>query len=424
MPTYSGKFQYLDEHGGALSQGPCQFRFDGETAIVTPASGTPIAFDLGDVDRAIPGEWDFQLTLFTGRRLKLLQFGAAFAGMREELLAAWQDRTVRCLLLEDLEEVARYSGTAALNGPATPAQIRLYRSNLAVLPRDGLPVQWRLAEVDAVSFDAATYSVTLQSGGERLVLAKLAKQTEEFHANLGDALHALRTSAAEALHGAFPFLDPDRLQRLLQAMPEGRSVPLGPLMAIHPKLPDALIARAVSAPLRPYFDALRARSADDSPMTGFKFIRPDEERMTEEGETQETAAAAPSTDPEEEKQPLFFWFFFPLASGRVAWEATSGSGRATYFFDVAAPVDQSIVRLTRGLALVNFRREPIYLPGESLEQLPQFRRYAIGCRKLPDLRALRAAFRGRAMHTSLEAWTSQVEALEKHQECPETREDS
>jgi hypothetical protein len=34
---------------------------------------------------------------------------------------------------------------------------------------------------------------------------------------------------------------------------------------------------------------------------------------------------------------------------------------------------------------VNFRREPVYLPDESLEQEPRFRRYAIGCRKLADL---------------------------------------
>ncbi|MGD0360154.1 MAG: hypothetical protein ABSC93_04760 [Bryobacteraceae bacterium] len=167
----------------------------------------------------------------------------------------------------------------------------------------------------------------------------------------------------------------------------------------------------MDAPLRPYFDALRARSADDALMAGFKFIRPDEERQAEEGEAGEPAAAVPATDEKDEMQTLFFWFFFPQASGRVAWEATTGSGRATYFFDVAAPLDQGIARLTRGLALISFRREPIYLPDESLEQLAQFRRYVIGSRKLPDLRALRAAFRGRAIHTSPEAWTRQVEAV-------------
>ena len=31
MPAYSGKFQYPDQRGAALSQGPCQFRFDAGT---------------------------------------------------------------------------------------------------------------------------------------------------------------------------------------------------------------------------------------------------------------------------------------------------------------------------------------------------------------------------------------------------------
>lgn len=403
MPAYSGKFQYLDASGVASSQGPCQFRFDTETAVLTPASGTPIAFDLGDVDRAVKHDLDLELTLFTGRRIQLRQFGAAFSTMSAELLAAWRDRTVRCLLLEDLEEVGRYTGAAALNGPPEPAEIRLYKSNIAVLPLDGPAIQWRLAEVDAVSFDEATYSVTLESAGERLTIAKLAKKTDEFRRNLDAAVGDLRTHEAEALHTTFPFLDPDGLQRLLEAMPEGRSVPLSALQTIHSKLPDALIAHAVDDRLRPYFDALRARSAGDSMMTGFKFTRPDEDKPEEDSDP-------PAADGKEDKQAMFFWFFFPLPGGRVAWEATTGSGRATYFFDAPPPADQAIAHLTRGLALVNFRREPVYLPDESLEREQRFRRYAIGCRKLPDLRTLRAAFRGRAIHTSLEAWTAQVEA--------------
>jgi hypothetical protein len=406
MPAYSGKFQYLDAAGAVAAQGPCQLRFDHETAVLTPASGTPIAFDLGDVDRAVKHDWDFELALFTGRRIQLRQFGAAFTTMSEELLAAWRDRTVRCLLLEDLEEIARYSGTAALQGPAGPAEIRLYKSNIAVLPLDGPAIQWRLAEVDAVSFDEATYTVTLESAGERLAIARLAKKTDEFRGNLEGAIGDLRTHEAEVLHSTFPFLDPDELQRLIQLMPEGRSVPLAALPQIHAKLPGALIAQAVDEHLRPYFDALRARSQGDLLMTGFKFIRPDEEKYGEEGEPPEQ----PETEDQKDEPPLFFWFFFPLAGGRVAWEATTGSGRATYFFDAPPPVEQAIARITRGLALVNFRREPVYLSDESLEQQQRFRRYAIGCRKLPDLRALRAAFRGRAMHTSIESWTAQLEA--------------
>jgi hypothetical protein len=52
--------------------------------------------------------------------------------------------------------------------------------------------------------------------------------------------------------------------------------------------------------------------------------------------------------------------------------------------------------------------EPIYLPETLLDQQPRFQRYAIGARKLPDLRALRAAYLGRAIQSSLETWQTQV----------------
>ena len=393
MPAYSGKYQYLDASGGTIGQGPCQLSFDAGACIVTPAGSTPLAFDLGDVDRATPAEWDLQLTLYTGRTVVLQQFGGAFSRMSEELLAAWRDRTVQCLLLEDLEEVARYQGAA--NG--APAEIRIFKSNLAVLPLAGTPIQWRLAEIDSCAFDQAAYSIVLQSAGQRLVLSRLARKTDEAFGNLRQTIDALHTQAAGALRDLFPFLDADALQRAQQAMPEGRSCPIPSLAAIHPNLPDALRARAVDESLTPYFESLHHRSIAP-PLAGFKFT---------------AALGQNAPDPNEEDAaepdaPLFFWYFFPLARNIVAWEATTGTGRATYFFRADAPFETAVASLTRGLALVNFRREPIYLPETSLLQQPRFQRYAIGARKLPDLRALRAAYLGRAIHSSLETWLTQV----------------
>ena len=397
MPAYSGKFQYTGEHGENLNQGACQVSFDKETCVVTPAGGTPLAFDLGDVDRTVPGEWDLQLVLYTGRTVTLKQFGAAFGNMAGELIAAWRDRTVQCLLLEDLEEVGRHAGAA--NG--SPGEIRIYKSNLAFLPQAGMPIQWRLAEVESIAFDDAAYSIVLTRGTDRLALSKLAKKTDEVLGKLQEVHRALREHSAAALHATFPFLSADQLVQLQILMPEGRSAPLAEMTKIYPKLAEALIARAVDEPLRPYFDALRSRAAKESLWAGFKFIRPDEEEK-EEGE-----ASAPAAEAEEEQQPLFFWFFFPMPNGKLAWEATTGTGRATYFFRGGAA---EIPALTRGLALINFRREPIYLSDDSLNQTPKFHRYAIGARKLPDLRMLRAAYAGRAIHSSVEAWQGQIDA--------------
>ncbi len=43
MPAYSGKYQYLDEAGATLHQGPCQLKFEEGTCVVTPAGATPLA---------------------------------------------------------------------------------------------------------------------------------------------------------------------------------------------------------------------------------------------------------------------------------------------------------------------------------------------------------------------------------------------
>jgi hypothetical protein len=392
MPAYSGKFQYSGEHGENLSQDPCQVSFDRETCVITPSGGTPLAFDLGDIDRVAPGDWEVQLALYTGRTVALRQFGAAFSNMSGELLAAWRDRTVQCLLLEDLEEVGRYPGAA--NG--SPGEIRIFRSNLAFLPQAGTPIQWRLAEVESIAFDHGSYSIALTRGADRLVLSKLAKKTDEVLATLLQVHTALREHSAAALHTTFPFLNTDQLVQLQLLMPEGRSASLAKMQEIHPRLAESLIARAVGDSLRPYFDALRSRAGQEPLLAGFKFVRPDEEDV------------ADAAEGEEEQQPLFFWFFFPMPNGMVAWEATTGSGRATYFFRGDT---HTVDSLTRGLALVNFRREPVYLSDESLNQTPKFHRYAIGSRKLPELRALRAAYVGRAIHSSLEAWQAQADAI-------------
>jgi hypothetical protein len=403
MPAYSGKFQYTDERGASLNQGPCQVSFDGETCVVTPSAGDPLAFDLGDVDQTTPGDWDLGLTLYTGRVLTLKQFGAAFSNMSGELLSAWRDRTVQCLLLEDLEEISRYQGVA--NG--APGEIRIFASNLAFLPQVGTPIQWRLAEVDSIVFDDASYSIVLSRGTERLVLSKLAKKTDEALAMLNETLSALREHAAAEIHGVFPFLSADQLARVLRVMPEGRSASLAALNAIHPKLGDALIAHAIDEPLKPYFDALRSRATQDPLMAGFKFISPVAHASACSIDTR-VDVSEEQPEPGHPESPLFFWFFFPLPRNLVAWEATTGSGRATYFFRAETPTATAVDALTRGLALINFRREPVYLPDASLEEQPRYHRYAIGARKLPDLRRLRAAYAGRAIHSSFETWTSQV----------------
>ena len=459
MPSFSGKFQYPNPGGAASHSEACQVTFEAETLTLTPQGGTPLALDLGDIDLFEPSEYGLTLTLYTGKKILLHQFGRTFQSLVHDLLEACRARLVQCLLLEDLEEIARFDGVAQLDSPdravASPAEFRLYKSNLAVLPTAATGFQWRWADISSIHLDEARYAVALEAPGERLIVTKLAKRTREFVERLQEATVQLTEKAAATVHNLFPFLTPDQFQRVARLMKEGHAAPVAQLNAIHPRIGPALVERVVDAKLKPYFDALLGHVPAGYLYTGFKLIRKEEgegagqqeataeaEREPQAAERDATPRESTSKEPDEEaassereeEQSILHWFFFPLAGtpgvaqpgNLVAWEATSTSSRATYFFrqlpleqvgaladpaKAPAAVEAAIQKLNRALVLLNFRREPIYLSNDKLEMQPRYRRYAIACRKIPELRRLRASFLGRAIHTSPTAWQKQVEGF-------------
>lgn len=445
MSEVQGKFQYLAQDGKVAQEGAGRVHFDAQTLTLTPASGAAIAFDLGDLDALAAADYEVRLSLYTGRKVILRQTGKAYETFAHDLTEAYRNRAVQCLLLEDMGEIARFPATIELSG-AVPgsgtAEIRLYQSNIAFLPAAAGSFQWRLADIDDVTLNGAAYEVTLRSGEERIKVTRLAKRTEEFADKVREAMNALATHSSQALHAMLPFLDPEQLQSCAGVMREGNSAPLAKLAVIHKQIPAALAANAVDKNLKPYYDALVARSASGLGYAGFKLIRP-EERDNESdaasqgyGDEEATDLGTAARDADDTGPETLYWFLYPLAAKQgattpanvVAWEASSRSGRATYFFRLVDPaqaaqladatraaslVESAIRRLSRVLAMLNFRRRPIYLSGDELAMDPRFHRYAIAARRMPEVRQVRASFLGRALHTSPEAWQAQVESILK-----------
>jgi hypothetical protein len=454
MISFSGKFQYLDHTGAAVQGGSCKLTIEDDNLRLIPEKGQPLVLDLGDIDVFSPGDYELSLKLYTGKTIVLHQFGKAFQNLCHDLLEAFRNRLVQCLLLEDLEEVERFEGFVQLDSAdctfSSPAELRLYKSNLAILPEKATGLHWRLSDFDAIDFDEAAYTLELRSGTEHLIITKLAKRTREFMDRLRSAIDDLSDNSARVLQTIFPFLSPDQFQLAAGLMREGHATAVSKLVAVHPKILPVLVEKTVDSSFKPYFDILKKRMTIGSDFfAGFKVIRPEGENEAEGesperehdgsviGDAEEEAAAKSESDTEEkerEQEQVLHWFFFPLAAKTgvnapaniVAWESTSHSGRATYFFRMlpeekagnlqdpaksGGVIESAIQRLNRALVLLNFRREPIYLPDDSLETQLRYRRYAIACRKIPVLRELRASYIGRAVHTSLEGWQKQLDAI-------------
>jgi len=424
MPAFSGRYEYRSGDGSSRQSGACSLASDEETLRLAAAQGPGIAMDLGDIDGVDVADYQLSLKAYDGTAILLTQFGKTFPNLCRDLLESWRARVVQCLLLEDLEEIVRVDGwvqrESAERSFSSPAEIRLYKTNLAVLPTGALAFQWRLADVDALEFDEASYAIRLDSGKDRLVLGQLAKRSREFWGLLQERAQVLGDKSARVLHALFPFLSPGQFLKAAPLMKEGRVVRVSQLAAVHPLVGKALEANAVLPPFQSYFEALKGGAPAPGPYFGFKFLRKEEqEDAQEEGSgAEEREPIRPLLDLGEES--LFCYFAFPLSAsassvdpaGFVAWECTSEPGRATYVFRVPGnEIDAAIGRLNRALVVVNFRREPIYLPDASLEIQPRFRRYAIAQRSIPALRELRTMFAGRAIHTSLDAWQNQLRSV-------------
>ncbi len=199
-----------------------------------------MAFDLGDIDAVSPGEFDARLTLYTGHDLRLLRFGKSYQDLVRQLLEAYRDRLVTCLLVGDLDEVTRFTGRVDLDSPAHacagPAEIRLYESNLAVLPDAATGFQWRLADLTAVEFDQAAYTIVLSRQGERLTIGRLAKRTGELADRVRSRITALNERTARTLHALFPFLSPGEFVRVAGLMHDGGCAAVPDVGAIHPSI--------------------------------------------------------------------------------------------------------------------------------------------------------------------------------------------
>jgi len=135
----------------------------------------------------------------------------------------------------------------------------------------------------------------------------------------------------------------------------------------------------------------------------------------------------------------YIWFLVPIYGATekgygnaVAVEATEATGeespgKATYFFrmisrrdfptlkipdQLDSEVDRLIKTINRCMLDINFRREPIYLPDERLDE-PDYVKYRIAVQRIPSLQLLRNLYIGRVIHASPEQWKNDVTELLK-----------
>ncbi len=444
-PRVVGHYCLFDPDGATLESSDASFEPLTEALTVHPKLQAPLRVDFAEVDSFALGDHLALLTLATGEKIEISMLGqrhGEIASLIGERLGAYQ---ARHLLLE--EAVGGESFPCGVRRPEAvedePATVRVFATSIAVLPRLGVPFSLPLGEVTQIGFDEECYRIELafsadSSGG--LALVKLGKQTKPCLRLLEERLTSLRRRTADALAFLAPALTSLQARRLAQAMPDGVPARRSQIDSIAPGLFQTLLeAAAGSAALRKTCAALEAMGPPGEACVGIKETNSRQDDEAEPGMPEATGGGE-SDDPDSPEERLdggqmvgrVVWFAFPIVSedrGRpgnaIAFEAATRAGRATYLFRVASPetyrtatwdeiltlARERVRSVSRAMTMLTFKREPIYLPEEKM-RAGAFARYRLAMRLSAPLKAARATFVARAIHTS--TWATQLASALEH----------
>ncbi len=261
------------------------------------------------------------------------------------------------------------------------AQVAYHAWGMALLPVDDRQ-PWRLvrrADVTEVRAAQSSGSVAVTARETAFELVALGAHFERHRARI-DSLRQAALADAGAIVGrlmpAAPFADRQLAASLLV---DGRPVSPAELGESWPAVERAVLSDPTYAQT---FQTLVQRGGPDA----LRWL-----------------ALAPRrpTDPAEHNA----WFLVGLPGGLLAMELVSEGSHATYLFRARDSLDEAVREISDFLIDARFLREPIYMTDADLAA-PEHLRYQFAIAALPSLRAARARFLRRLIHTDEEAWAA------------------
>jgi hypothetical protein len=295
-----------------------------------------------------------------------------------------------------------------------PAKVRLYETGMVIIPQKGEFLRVPYSDIMSVSEENYTIKVGTEQG-EQFLFEKIGSEFSPLLKQFSDIYNELQTKAVSSLKALYPPIDSVSLRRVAVIMREGKAAKRADIETINPKLWQELEKKVASSGLSDSYAFLKELGRREKMAIGFK--RGLMGDLTGE----------------------YIWFLVPIYGtvekgygNAIAMEATEATreestGKATYFFRMVSrrdfptiktpeqlddEVDKLIKTINRGMLDINFRREPIYLPEERLDEA-DYVKYRIALQRIPSLQFLRNLYIGRVIHASPVQWKNDVTELLK-----------
>lgn len=413
-----------------ISKGKAQAHIEKEKLSLLTETGEALVFPFRELVEINDKDYHLFLGFTFNEQLDLFNLGFKFDDFVRVLTKNHQEIILQDMLvqeelrLKDIEANFTRFNPEGEQRSAGKCEIRVFETSLVILPARSQIIRIHFGCINDVHPENYSLTVTTDTG-EKVLLSHLGNRLDEVKKVLTDTLQQLSLKTQSFLRELLPETDTLTIRRLSFLLREGKIASRKEIGSISSSVWQEMEKKIGGSSLAEEYRFLESIGIKEKISVGFK-------RGLLGGEKQD-----------------YFWFLIPLAGGKpgepgnaVAFEAGTiqlpGSieenpeeslleqeGKATYFFRLMEGgayaalkenahwehlVDELIIYLNRCLQEVNFRREPIYLAEDKLND-PRYSRYKYAIHRLPELRRLRSLFIGRVIHRSPEQWEKDIKTL-------------
>ncbi len=400
------EYRLKDPMGVSQGKGRCEI-FQ-EYVQITPEFYQPILFSYRNILKVDHGDYRIRLKLGPEQEILLTKLGYQYDPCIKSILENRNEMMIKDMLAHErlhrkgVRAEYKMSIGEGMEEQGT-CELRFYETALILITHSGRMYRISYCFIDGVRGVDYSLNITTKFQGE-FILSKLGRELDPTKKLLSERINQRSLETQLYLKEKFPNLDSLALRQAADLLKEGLAVNINDLAEISPLLQEGLEDLLVPANIKEEYDFLSGLAQRSKVCIGLK----------------RSLLGDITGD--------YIWFIAPIyhldpnQPGNVlVMEAANigeTEGRATYLFrmldweeyrsyrdirELHQAVDEFIERFNRCMIAINFRREPIYLSQETIDQ-PKYNHYRVAVGAMRELQFLREHFIGRVYHRSLEQW--------------------
>lgn len=409
------KASYLIEsvQGNVIEDQEGKIRLTPSSIKISSPLSPPLEISYEDITSIVSRDYKIRIKLFSDDVIVIGDLGYKYEDALRELIKSRNEFILKNMLISNSLVKSGYKADISVEREDgridySDCEIRIYENALIVFTKTSDPLSLLFCFMEDIRKER--YEVKIIMDDKKVTLRNLGKKFDSFTRVLSETNDKMAFRTQTTLSTLLPKASPLELRRLANSMKDGKAVSRMETEEISDALWEQLKNRLDLIHIKKEYDFLSAYANKDKIHFGVK--RGLMGDMTGD----------------------YLWFLFPLYAAdtsipvnAIAMETvnTEGESQASYFFkicdrrkyketdsinELSSLVDERLKEINRCMLEIDFRREPIYLKEERLQE-EKYEKYRIAMSLVPEIKKIRDAYIGRVIHRSFRQWSEDVVSL-------------